>query len=159
MWALLSHADMHSGMSLPVAPIDGVPPEVSIGTGARASDEFVSRVAVGSKMVAEVELGIAADVALLPVADSVPVTPVGVVVLVTAPAVVVIVPGAAVVTPVVVVMPGPAAPPDVVPKPGSATQPGPVRRDWAGSVGVSRSVGNCCLVTASRNWRQATSSG
>jgi len=119
MWVLLSHADMHSGMSLPVAPIDGVPPEVSIGTGARASDEVVSRVAVGSKMVAEVELGIVADVALLPVADSVPVTPVGVVVLVTAPAVVVIVPGAAVVTPVVVVMPGPAAPPDVVPKPGS----------------------------------------
>ena len=91
----------------------------------------MSRVAVGSKMVAEVELGIVADVALLPVTGSVPVTPVGVVVLVPAPVVVVIVPGAAVVTPVVVVMPGLAAPPDVVPKPGS----GDVARSCAPGLG------------------------
>src|SRR5205814_575810 len=119
MWVLLSHADMHSGMSLPSAPILGLalPPEVSIGTGARAfgpDEAVVSRVAVGSTMVADVELGIAADVAPLPVT-----TPVGVVVPVPVPVIVVIVPGAAVGTPVVVVMPGLAAPPDVEPKPGS----------------------------------------
>ena len=83
MWVLLSHADMHSGMSLPLAPIVGLalPPEVSIGTGARAfgpDEAVVSRVAVGSKMVAEVELGIVADVAPLPVTVSVPGTPDGV---------------------------------------------------------------------------------
>jgi hypothetical protein len=57
-------------------------------------------------MVAEVELGILADVAPLPVTDSVLGTLVGVVVLVAVPVAVVIAPGAAVVTPVVVVMRG-----------------------------------------------------
>jgi hypothetical protein len=68
MCVLLSQAAMHSGMSLPLAPIVGtaLPPEVSTGTGARALGLAVavaSRVAVGSTMPAEVELGMVPEVA------------------------------------------------------------------------------------------------
>jgi hypothetical protein len=65
---LLSQAAMHSGMSLPLAPIVGtaLPPELSTGTGVRALGLAVavaSRVAVGSTMPAEVELGMVPEVA------------------------------------------------------------------------------------------------
>jgi hypothetical protein len=62
---LVSHAAMHSGMFLPVAPGTARPPELSIGTGARAlgSAAVGSRVAAGSVMAPDVELGIVAEVA------------------------------------------------------------------------------------------------
>lgn len=54
MCVLVSQAAMHSGMFLPVAPGDVLPPEVSTGTGARALGSAVvaeSRVAAGSVWV------------------------------------------------------------------------------------------------------------
>src|SRR5262245_55628439 len=54
MCVLVSQAAMQSGRSLPVAPGDALPPEVSTGTGARALGSAVvvaSRAAVGSAWV------------------------------------------------------------------------------------------------------------